>query len=134
MTITVGRLAAWVAGLAMLVGITFFALHVLRPGDLTAFQSEASKICRDEIPKLMSAPDLPTALSASAEMRQRLAALTPPADQAGRFAQYLAVLKASEDAVRSGDMSRAAGLDPVARLDATALGIDGACTTRGSQQ
>ena len=130
MTITVGRLAVWVAGIATLIAITFVALHVLKASDdLTSFQANASKICREEIAKFKTAPDLPTALDVSAEMRQRLAALTPPAEQANAFAQYLAVLKASEDAVRAGDMSRAASLDPVAGIDATTLGIDRACTT-----
>ena len=127
MTITVGRLAAWIAGVATLVAITIFALHALKPGDLTSFQAKASKICREEFAKIKAAPDLPTALNVSAEMRQRLAALTPPSDQAGRFAQYLAVLKASEDAGRAGDFNRAASLDPAAQFDAAALGIDGAC-------
>jgi hypothetical protein len=131
-TITVGRLAAWVAGVATLIAVTFLALHVLKSSNgVTSFQAKASKICREEIPKFKSAPDLPTALNVSVEMRQRLGALTPPADKANAFTQYLAVLKASEDAVRAGDMNRAVELDPVARVDATTLGIDGACTTRG---
>jgi hypothetical protein len=99
------------------------------PGELTAFQEHASKICREEIPKMQNAHDLQTALIASAEMRTRLAGLTPPSSQAPRFTQYLSALKASEDAVHAGNPLRATQLEDVILIDVNTLGIREAYTT-----
>ena len=122
MTFTVGRLAVWIVGLVMLFVAAFLVWRLVMPGELTAFQEQASKICREEIPRMQNAPDLQTALIASAEMRTRLAGLTPP-DQAPRFTQYLAAMKASEDAVIAGNPGRAAELEDVILIDINTLGI-----------
>ena len=129
MTITVGRLAVWIVGLVMLFVAAFLVWRAVMPGELTAFQEQASKICREEIPRMQNAPDLQTALIASAEMRTRLSALTPPSDQAPRFTQYLAALKASEDAVIAGNPGRAAQLEDVILIDLNTLGIREGCST-----
>ena len=78
---------------------------------------------------MQNAPDLQTALNASADMRTRLAGLTPPSSQAPRFAQYLAALKTSEDAVIAGNPGRAAELEDVILIDINTLGIREACST-----
>jgi hypothetical protein len=128
-TITVARLAVWIAGLVTLFVAAFLVWRAVMPGELTAFQARASKICREEIPRMQNAPDLQTALIASAEMRTRLSGLTPPTSQAPRFTQYLAALKASEDAVVAGNPGRAAQLESVILIDLNTLGIREACST-----
>jgi hypothetical protein len=96
---------------------------------MTPFQESASQVCRQEIPKMMAATDLQAALTVSAEMRQRLSVLTPPADQQAVFVQYLAALKGAEGAVISGDAGQGETANTYAVRNAKELGIDGACTT-----
>jgi hypothetical protein len=130
MTISVGRLAAWLAGAAVLVVLAFLSWSALRTGDsATPFQTRASQICREQIAAIKAAPDLGTALAASRDMRTQLSTLTPPDNQRALFSQYLAALKGAEDAVIANNASAAQSADFVAQRDARELGFD-ACTTR----
>lgn len=60
-------------------------------------------------------------------MRLRLSVLTPPANERGTFADWLAQLKGTEDAALTGDAATIQADDLYAQRDATALGLADAC-------
>jgi hypothetical protein len=95
-----------------------------------SFESEASEVCREQLPAITNAPDFETALARSRDMRVRLSALTPPVGEQATFADWMAQLKGTEDAAIRGDMAALQQHDLGAQRDATMLGLADACIYR----
>lgn len=123
------RSAVWVGGLAALIVISVSAWQLIAArSELTPFQENASRVCRDEIPKIRSTKDPQAARTAGAEMRRRLAELTPPADQQGVYSQYLAALKGADDAIAAGDHEQEKYANYYIERNAAELGIETSCS------
>ena len=127
------RVALAVTGAVVLVAASFIGWRTTRPEQVSAFEKDASYICRAFLPRVTAAPDLDAALAARRDMRLHLAALTPPNEPAQRivFGHWLASLQLSEAADASGDRERARRFDVIARRGATALGLQEGCVLPG---
>lgn len=130
MTISLGRLLLLIA-LALGLAVLAYVWHErsANAGQDT-FESQASEICREQLPAITNAPDFETALARSRDMRVRLSALTPPVDEQATFADWMAQLKGTEDAAIRGDMAAVQQYDLGAQRDATVLGLTNACVYR----
>ena len=127
MTITVGRLLAYVSGLLAAVVLLFLGWSRFGPGGSPSFADQAQAICRQELPAIANAPGFRAALIHSREMRARLAVLTPPATQRQLFSQWLADLRAAENSGVAGKWAVAKEYDARAQLDARNLGLSAGC-------
>jgi hypothetical protein len=126
MTITVGRLLVYVSGLLVAVVLLFLGWSSFGPSG-PQFAEKAQAICRQEQPVIANAPGSQTALTHSREMRLRLSTLTPPAAQQQLFSQWLADLRAAENAGVGGKWSLAQQYDAGAQLDVRNLGLPQGC-------
>jgi hypothetical protein len=131
LTITVGRLLAVTGALIALIIMLVFVWQrqAAGHGGSSAFASRASAICREQLSAIKSAPDFQTALSHSREMRASISALTPPLAERATFADWIAQMKTTEDAMLHGDMTGAQEADNRAQQDAQQLGLADACIT-----
>jgi hypothetical protein len=131
LTITVGRLLAATGALVALVIMFAFVWQrqAAGHGGSSTFASRASAICREQLSAIKSAPDFQTALSHSREMRASLSALTPPLAGRATFADWMAQLKSTEDAMLRGDITSAQETDSRSQQDAQQLGLADACVT-----
>jgi hypothetical protein len=127
MTITVGRLLAYVSALLAAVVLLFMGWTWFGPAGTQSFAHQAQAICREELPTVANAPDSQTALIQSREMRLRLSTLTPPAAQQQLFSQWLADLRAAESAGVGGKWLLAQQYDAGAQLDVRNLGLSQGC-------
>lgn len=130
MTITVGRLLAYVSGLLAVLVLLFLGWSRFGPGGSRSFADRAEAICRQELPAIANARGFRTALTRSREMRARLAVLTPPAAQRRLFSQWMADLRAAENSGVAGKWAVAKQYDAGAQLDARNLGLSAGCTYR----
>ena len=127
MTITVGRLLVYVAGLLAAVVLLFLSSSWFGAGRHQSFANETQAICRQEVPTIADASDHRTALTHSREMQLRLSALTPPAARQKLFSQWLADLHAAVKAAAHGKWSLAEQYDGGAELDVRSLGVSQGC-------
>ena len=127
MTITVGRLLAYVSGLLAAVVLLFLGWSWFGPSSPQPFAVEAQAICRQELPAIADAPDFHTALIHSREMRSRLSTLTAPPARQQLFSQWLADLHAAEKAGVGGKWSLAQEYDAGAQLDVRNLHLSKGC-------
>jgi len=127
MTITVGRLLAYVTALLAAVVLLFMGWTWFGPAGPRSFAHKAQAICRQELPAIANAPDSQTALNQSRELRLRLSTLTPPAARQQLFSQWLADLRAAENAGVGGKWSLAQQYDAGAQLDVRKLGLSQRC-------
>jgi hypothetical protein len=126
-TISLGRLLLLIA-LALGLAALAYLWHERSPGaGKDTFESQASEICREQLPEITNAPDFETALARSRDMRARLSALTPPVEGQTTFDDWMAQLKGTEDAAIRGDMAAVQQYDLGAQRDATVLGLADAC-------
>jgi len=126
MTITVGRLVAYVSGLLGGVVLLFLGWTWFGPTP-QSFADKAQAICKQELPAIANAPNFKTALTSSREMRLRLSVLTPPATQQRLFSQWMADLHAAEKAGFDGKRGLARQYDAGAQLDVRNLGLSDGC-------
>jgi hypothetical protein len=127
MTITVGRLLVYVSALLGAIVLLFMGWAGFGPSGSQSFAHEAQAICRQELPAIANAPDSQTALTQSREMRLRLSTLTPPAARQQLFSQWLADLRAAENAGVGGKWLLAQQYDAGAQLDVRNLGLSQGC-------
>ena len=127
MTITVGRLLAYVSALLAAIVLLFMGWTWFGPASPQSFAHRAQAICRQESPAITNAHDSQTALTQSREMRSRLSTLTPPAARQQVFSQWLADLRAAEKAGVGGRWSLAQQYDAGAQLDVRSLGLSKGC-------
>ena len=127
MTITVGRLLVYVSALLVAVVLLFMGWTWFGPAGPQSFAHKAQAICRQELLAIANAPDSQTALTRSREMRSRLSNLTPPAARQQLFSQWLADLRAAENAGVGGKWSLAQQYDAGAQLDVRNLGLSQGC-------
>jgi hypothetical protein len=125
MTITVGRLLAYVSGL--LAGVVLFLGWSWFGPSPQSFADKAEAICKQEAPAIGNARHFQTAMAHSREMRLRLSVLTPPAAQQKLFSQWMADLRASEKAGAGGKKGLAWRYDAGAQLDVRGLGLSDRC-------
>jgi hypothetical protein len=126
-TISLSRLLLLIA-LALGLAVVAYVWHERSAGaGQDTFESQASKICGEQLPAITNAPDFETALARSRDMRVRLSALTPPVEGQATFADWIAKLKGTEDAAIRGDMAAVQQYDRGAQRDATVLGLADAC-------
>jgi len=127
MTITVGRLLVYLSALLAALVLLFIGWAWFSPAGPQSFAHTAQAICRQELPAIANAPDSQTALTKSHEMRLRLSTLTPPAARQQLFSQWLADLRAAENAGVGGKWSLAQQYDAGAQLDVRNLGLSQGC-------
>jgi hypothetical protein len=129
-TISLGRLLLLIS-LALGLAVLAYVWHERSAGaGRDTFESQASEICREQLPAITNAPDFETALARSRDMRVRLSALTPPVHEQATFADWMVQLKGTEDAAIRGDMAAVQQYDRGAQQDATVLGLGDACIYR----
>jgi hypothetical protein len=126
-TISLGRLLLLIALALGLAGLAYVWHERSAGAGQDSFESQASDICREQLPAITNAPDFETALARSRDMRVRLSALTPPVEGQATFADWMAQLKGAEDAAIRGDMAAVQQHDLGAQRDAAVLGLADAC-------
>jgi len=131
-TITLGRLLAVLAAVATVIAVSAVYFGRSHGGTSPSFESQAARICREQLSAIKAAPDFPSALAASRTMRSELSSLTPSPTQRPTFADWMRQLRATEDAMLRGDSATAQRTDLLSQQDARQLGLAADCiTTRG---